>query len=79
MIEIQVKNQDIESILNGNSVIKFCTKNRISERMRIKFFCDGICGKTYVEGCINQIFLRQKTVDEKTEFTCQILASLILF
>lgn len=80
MIEIQVKNSDIADILLGSQVITFSTENYISEKMRVSFFCEGICGKTYVEGFVNQIFSRHKLIDSHGyEYHCYITADLVLF
>ncbi len=60
--------------------IKFTTENLICEKMRVKFFCNGIIGKTYVEGFIYKVLSKQKTIDSKGfEYNCEIFPDLILF
>lgn len=81
MLEIEVGNKDITDIIfNNKSALTFTSKDRISERMRVKFYCNGTCGRTYVEGFINQVFSRQKLIDSVGfEYSCEVTADLILF
>lgn len=81
MLEIKVENKTISDIiLNDNNIFTFTSNHNIMERMRIKFYCDGISGKTYVEGFINQIYSRQKVIDSiGFEYSCEFTADLILF
>ncbi len=81
MLEIQVQNKDIEELIeHGGNKIKFTSNNLICEKMRVKFFCNGVCGKTYIEGFIQKILSKQKVIDNKGfEYNCEIFPDLILF
>lgn len=81
LMEIKVKNKYIADILlSAKNEIVFSTKNKITQGMRVKFFCEGACGRTYVEGIIAYIYSRQKLVDcTGFEYSCRVSADLILF
>ncbi len=81
MLEIEVTNKNIADIIfNGNNVLNFTSNKPIYEKMRVKFYCNGIYGKTYIEGFINRIYCRHKVVDSTGfEYSCEVTSELILF
>ncbi len=77
MLKIKIEKQEIQSILEGNSSVKFSTKNTVTEGMRVSFFCDNGKCKVYAEGTISEL-LEVERGEQENSYTCKIHSDLIL-
>ncbi len=77
MLKIKIEKQEIRSILDGNTSVRFSTKNTVTEGMRVAFFCDNGKHKVYAEGVISELLEIENGAQENS-YACKIHNDLIL-